>query len=314
MGLFSFLSSSRPVSTDKLPKNANALRKLYYRASGNKQYAAVVTILEKLNALHGLNDNERKILSELYVSGQGCRQDLDKARELMYRSIVWSPSLHSLPQLLFLGGGSGTGYRRLYYPDYDRILSMFAGPISKRLPCSPYDQARAEHVALDFSLLRDLVYLLELGLKDVRDMEGLRGFVAAHPFDWAVRFYNAYLFADSPGYVSRENFAAIMNENSLVAMHVLQAKAGTTHGTTPSEHLRQAEENKRYYSKLLQRFEYPQQGIDEMTRDFRLKYASPMTEQEVLDTVYAEAAVMVAATRAIEEVCRQTVARMDEFR
>lgn len=314
MGLFSFFSSSsRSVSTDKLPKSADALRKLYYRAHRNEQYDAVVTILEKLDSLNALSKDDCKTLSQLYVAGCGCAQDLDKARELMYRSISGAPSLRELPELLFLECVYGASRERYYYPDYDRILSRLARYISHSQPYDSHDHSRYKYDAIRFYLLRDLVYLLELGLKDVRDEDGLRAFVSAHPSDWAVRFYDAYLFTIPPGYyVTRESFADFMNEDSLVALYQLDVIAGSTHGSTPAEHRRCAEENKRCYSKCLQRYEYPAQGVEELTRAFCLKYSAPMTEQEVLDAVYAEAAAMVAATRAAEEAQRQAEARQKE--
>lgn len=313
MSLFSFFTPRyQPVPPEKLPKNPDRLRKLYYAASQNEDYASVIAILEKIDSVAKLDYNERRVLSGLYVVGRGCSQDLDKARELVYRGFARYPSIYQLQDLLFLQSGPIPPYTRYYYPDYDRILSVFANYLSQHLPCSPYDESSNKRIAYNYHLLRDLVYLLELGLKDVRDEDELQAFVAAHPSDWAVRFYNAHVFIQGSGHVGRECFAAIMNEDSLVAMDKLNSIAGSTSGSTISERMRQAEENQQYYSKLLHRFEYPEQGIRELTREFRLKYTSPMTAQEVLDTVYAEVATMVAATRAAEEAQRLAEAKRKE--
>jgi len=310
MGLFSFLTPRyEPVPPEKLPKNSEKLRKLYQAARSNEDYTSVVAILEKIASVDRLSSNERETLTELYVEGRGCPQDLDKARDLVY-NYIGAPLLHQLSSLFFLTAG----HKRHYYPDYDRILSMYADFISQRLPCSYYDERGYKFTALNFSLMRDLAYLLELGLKDIHSEDELRDFLSAYNSDWAVRFYGACLFPGHGGF-TLAGFDRFLNEDSLVAMDKLAGLCTVHHSSSGSlsDYRREVEEKKRYYTKLLHRFEYPEQGVNELSRKFAHEHhTSPMTAQEVLDTVRAEAAAMAATFRAQEDAKKLAEAKKKE--
>ena len=305
--LFSNLFSEPVITVDTLPDNVEKLDKLY---SKTDDPVIKYHILEKLRGLNGLGSDKQKELIRCYLEGIGCQQDFGKARDLLYLELAqgYFYSLKYFAKLL-----------HTVEPDYDQLLRSIAEGIVQRRTRKIYIEENIKGAACMFHLLRDMVHLCELGLKDAKNREQERAFFDAHcNYDWTTQFYGFYLPNEGGYYgADKEWFASVMNEDSLVAINELDQvwpePIMTTSSNSLSEYRDKARKRTAYRDSLFHKYDADYVAERTLVDDFKSHYMT-MSVQEMLDFLYTEDAAAQAVKRAEEERCRKEEERIYQQR
>lgn len=291
MGIFSKLFSNSGTA-DSLPDDPEKLHKLYRKTSDQK---VIFQILEKLHDMNQLHSDEKEWLIQLY--SRNPQQNTKKLRNLLYEPLKKSgyTSLSNLSQII-----------HTVEPDYDLLIYNIAEYIAIAPNSSYRREDCIKSAAVNFHLLRDLIHLCELGLRDAKTREQELAFYKNHyNDDRTVRFY--YHRLSQRTYSSkdeeRDQFRSIMNEDSLVAINELDyVWLEPVHSSSESLSKFQNEAGKRlkYRKSCFKKYESEFTAQTALWNDYNEHYLQ-MSARELLDYLYANEAKELEARRKKEE-------------